>query len=445
MTPHIDSWQRQPEEAIYIPDMHPSTVQPFIDTSKDMANMTGNMHLAYAMQFSGLPSTVSPSYHSKTFAIDPMSINVYNLQQSPFAAGYLVNMPSTLNFPAQAAPVPLVQAAERSRLRTVTPPVKTEANSPIQPGGSIPLSPADHCSQTAVEPVSQATFSTHVDVLMKAIQAKRTSGQEKRGAQSEEADDEGDLKNGPKKKYVCTVPGCDVSCKQKTHLVIHSRKHTGVKPYPCKHPGCGKWFSQLGNVKTHERSHTGEKPYRCSMCDKAFAQRGNLRQHIDTHKGKKPFVCKLGNCRNLGKEFTQLGNLKHHQNKFHKDIILDLTQKFSSIRAGDAVSEEDRRHWEYFASLYKHSNKGIKGRGSDKKRAMRCSPSVTGGSGPFAITPASPLVYHTESSQASGSDRSTRSSSLASDAVYYDFNTRAPTFSNHATYGEYAFPERRLF
>ena len=33
----------------------------------------------------------------------------------------------------------------------------------------------------------------------------------------------------------------------------------------------------------------------------------------------------------------------------------------------EQVSESDRELWEYFSTLYKNSNKGIKGRGKDRR------------------------------------------------------------------------------
>lgn len=56
-----------------------------------------------------------------------------------------------------------------------------------------------------------------------------------------------------------------------------------------------------------------------------------------------------------------------HQNKFHAETLRSLTQRFASMREGDAVTAMDKDLWEYFATLYKNSNKGIKGRGKDRR------------------------------------------------------------------------------
>ena len=37
------------------------------------------------------------------------------------------------------------------------------------------------------------------------------------------------------------------------------------------------------------------------------------------------------------------------------------------MREGDGVSSIDKELWEYFSTLYKNSNKGIKGRGKDRR------------------------------------------------------------------------------
>lgn len=56
-----------------------------------------------------------------------------------------------------------------------------------------------------------------------------------------------------------------------------------------------------------------------------------------------------------------------HQNRFHAETLEALNVKFASMREGDTVSATDKELWEYFATLYKHSNKGIKGRGRERR------------------------------------------------------------------------------
>lgn len=54
---------------------------------------------------------------------------------------------------------------------------------------------------------------------------------EKENEQTLTSDGFQDNKTPPKKRYECSIKGCDKSFYQKTHLEIHARAHTGVKPY----------------------------------------------------------------------------------------------------------------------------------------------------------------------------------------------------------------------
>ncbi|KAK2035766.1 hypothetical protein LZ31DRAFT_322519 [Colletotrichum somersetense] len=220
---------------------------------------------------------------------------------------------------------------------------------------------------------NSVTFTTPIDLLMKAIQKKPDSEDIFKGAlgieQVVKSEPSSEPTDAPKpKRYICDVEGCGKSFYQSTHLDTHRRAHTGDKPYQCNWPRCGRTFSQPINLKTHMRRHTGEKPFRCEQCSKAFAQRGNLQAHMVTHTNAKPFVCKLDDC---NKMFTQRGNLKNHQNKYHEKILMEMTDWILSISDVHALSDDQREMYWYFANLYKNSNKGIKGRGKDRRVSDR--------------------------------------------------------------------------
>ncbi|KAL2830644.1 hypothetical protein BJY01DRAFT_118722 [Aspergillus pseudoustus] len=297
--------------------------------------------------------------------------------------------------PPSIQQIPDIRPAKNAVNRMGREPVmKVEHNPGPQPGLSTPAVSTNNAGVPGKNPSPcDIEFSTEVDKLMKAIQAKGVVAQQPTlqslpplqqlthggggtGYAQSYVSPVVNARPGPvmveepqsrsvkKRKYACTEPQCGKSFAQKTHLDIHMRAHTGDKPFICKEPSCGQRFSQLGNLKTHQRRHTGEKPFSCDICHKKFAQRGNVRAHKITHQPSKPFTCLLDDC---GKNFTQLGNLKSHQNKFHATTLGNLTLKFSQVIDGEHMNPQDRKLWEYFATLYKNSNKGIKGRGKDRR------------------------------------------------------------------------------
>lgn len=227
---------------------------------------------------------------------------------------------------------------------------------------SILLPPSTILSDSTDER-KPAVFSTDIDSLMRAIQAKEEPAEPRR-RERQRSQPNASTTHKARKRYQCAIAGCGKAFYQKTHLEIHTRAHTGVKPFACKELSCGQRFSQLGNLKTHERRHTGERPYHCDICGKTFAQHGNVRAHKIVHTAAKPFTCKLDGC---NKQFTQLGNLKSHQNKFHIETIRRLKDRFETFRDGDRVDSWEKEMWEYFGSLYKNCNKGIRGRGKDRR------------------------------------------------------------------------------
>lgn len=70
-------------------------------------------------------------------------------------------------------------------------------------------------------------------------------------------------------------------------------------------------------------------------------------------------------------------------NKFHVETLRGLTARFAESEAGEPGGEEDEL-LEYFRSLYRNANKGIKGRGKGRKVA-----STNTGNAPSASTPPS--------------------------------------------------------
>lgn len=242
--------------------------------------------------------------------------------------------------------------------------IKSEEQSPIN-SSQVFFDASQYASSPESQPPSDASedksvvFSTDIDTLMRAIQSKSQPNEQRKEKPKVDTS-----ANKPKKRYQCDVADCGKAFYQKTHLEIHTRAHTGIKPFLCKEPSCGQRFSQLGNLKTHERRHTGERPYHCDICGKTFAQHGNVRAHKIVHTAAKPFTCKLDSC---NKQFTQLGNLKSHQNKFHVETIRRLKLRFENFQGGDVVDVWEKEMWEYFGSLYKNCNKGIKGRGKDRR------------------------------------------------------------------------------
>ncbi|KAH5493108.1 hypothetical protein HBI42_070250 [Parastagonospora nodorum] len=456
-------WHRRLDH-FHIPDVHFTGMMPQYEnqrtggsapTSRSFLPATTQMDLSLPLfSANGLPTSV-PYQSSGTFAYGS-SVDPYNMEQSNMQHSYSMNYTSNLS--------PAVSYADRTEHQSLANVhearhafaldnahlVKAESASPAQ---SSPVynntSYTSECKRSSSEPMdpSNINFATDVDTLMKAIQAKQTTSTQQQEAPPKR--EEPKVSQKPRKRYQCHMPDCNKSFFQKTHLEIHIRAHTGAKPFECKAPGCGQRFSQLGNLKTHERRHTGERPYSCDICGKTFAQRGNVRAHKIVHQQIKPFTCRLDDC---GKQFTQLGNLKSHQNKFHASTLKYLTQKFATITPGDYVSHADKELWEYFASLYKNSNKGIKGRGKDRRiSAMSSSASVHPLS--YSTMPTSNNRSYPGLYNHNGSDRSSRSSSACTDLSNqrpepnYDFN--APMQAGYPTqgtgYDDMVFPERKMY
>jgi hypothetical protein len=136
------------------------------------------------MNMHGLPifstptMTTSVPYQSGAFAFDSMPTNPYNMQQA-FPASYPQAMSHSVSYPATSdiQPVPVVRTARNGFAGIRSPAVKSESTSPIQSHHGInDMSYSEEYKRSTSEPSegSEPNFATHVDTLMKAIQAKQT-------------------------------------------------------------------------------------------------------------------------------------------------------------------------------------------------------------------------------------------------------------------------------
>ncbi|KAF4980192.1 hypothetical protein FZEAL_3745 [Fusarium zealandicum] len=373
------------------PIMSPYMV-PGSYSSSPMTTLTAPHYQApHPYQFGGYHGPPTPPHHSSPFKVEYQERRLMG-PESDNGRVHCYTRDTKYTY-AEQAPSPARSDSQASTARSVS-------TNPALTAKTI-------TSNATINPEDQVNFGTEVDELMKAIQRKHEKALEAAQHQHQHqhqqpltpgmspvSETSMDCQGTPvpadmkacRKRYVCNGPNCNKSFTQKTHLDIHRRTHTGDKPYICKFHGCKLTFSQLGNLKTHMRRHTGERPYSCDKCGRKFAQRGNVRAHEQTHQGLKPFVCRLDDC---NKTFSQLGNMKTHQNNFHKNTLKNLTTRFAQVlSSGEEVPEADRELFEYFATHYKNSNKGIKGRGKARTVAERkIKASQSPPANPSTVTP----------------------------------------------------------
>jgi hypothetical protein len=96
----------------------------------------------------------------------------------------------------------------------------------IKPEMASPLSPLSMDDRSLSPEPSTALFGTGVDCLMRAIQTQQPEAQYQASSQRMSP-----RRRKSKKMYQCPYPECGKIFYQKTHLDIHSRRHTGYKPY----------------------------------------------------------------------------------------------------------------------------------------------------------------------------------------------------------------------
>ncbi|KAF2966811.1 hypothetical protein GQX73_g6734 [Xylaria multiplex] len=293
---------------------------------------------------------------------------VYDTYSAPEATNSIVA--STKQYLAERALLPVSNHGLAESLQETSHlPAKQSSLSPViksesQPPESL-KDPQAITANTADSQSSNAVFATGDAPTTQSKSKTRANNSSTEGTvarkRSKANTSNVELKDKP---HACHRKKCHKRFSQITHLHIHDRAHTGERPHKCTFAGCDKRFTQKGNLRTHERRHLGERPFKCHFvgCTRAFPQKGNLAAHLETHYKRNTFRCILKSC---GKSFSSRGNLKTHQNNYHKEELRELELKFANMRSVAEMTEADRELWDYFLTVHKNSNKGIKGRGKE--------------------------------------------------------------------------------
>lgn len=257
-------WPQEQRRSSQVMNMSPVGMPAMVPTSQPQTSrpyQTSQMELNMPLFGAATSMAPSMSFQSGAYGFDLSAMNQYPVQQ-PLNFSFQSQLQHATTFPQTSSEMsPSVTVTEaRTNVPHVhrSPSVKSEP-SPIDDIHTqvFPVPTEDSTPATTTE-ITEApggiAFNTDIDCLMRTIQAKsQSTGTPVQQEQAPQAPDQvaiPEVKHTKaRKRYQCSMPNCNKSFYQKTHLEIHTRAHTGVKPFICKEPACGQRFSQLGNLK----------------------------------------------------------------------------------------------------------------------------------------------------------------------------------------------------
>lgn len=103
-----------------------------------------------------------------------------------------------------------------------------------------------------------------------------------------------EAKHGDAAKDKETCPQCSKEFSSKKHLKTHMKTHSGeiTKGLTCKY--CNVEFGGKTELNEHmAKDHQNEKPYLCSECGLRFVRNDYLVIHMRRHMGVKPYKCRF--------------------------------------------------------------------------------------------------------------------------------------------------------
>lgn len=238
-------WQRRSSLALQMPNLSMAGMMPTFDApmrptmNPPISESYAAPQLDLTMPMFQAPALEVPmSMQAGAYAFNPNAASTYAMQQTLNSMAFPATLTHAATYPGGSDMITDAAQYRRNSIPMLhrSPSVKAEMHSPIQPSllFNDPNFVDDYKHSSSSDSELGITFSTDVDILMKAIQAKTAPAQARQQQLNKTVKEpqESPRPSGrTKKRYQCSMPDCNKSFYQKTHLEIHTRAHTGVKPF----------------------------------------------------------------------------------------------------------------------------------------------------------------------------------------------------------------------